>query len=390
MRQASPHLLIYVEPATRHQKYAPASVVRDRGASGQSANLPRVSRIARGRQLLCGLGMAGIVLLVPFAWRVVWEARGGGQRQSTPSYLPALEFERPREPFVEHPIAYLRDVQPRFVVLGDSMAGRIEPDVLGEIGGGPVAPILQNATGSAYWYLAFKNYVRASGVTPRWVIVFFRDTNMTDVMFRLDGPYRSKLDEVAGASEPELNAAVEARLSGGWRPVHRALDAVYRVERTREWLEPLLGAWPARIVAGPQQTRLLDRVNASFELEHLRPMAQADMAATDEEGMAFDRYVDASVLPLLLSGARDAGVRLCLIRVLRRPVGDAPSGEPEALTQYSKDLRAYVEARGGVFFDDRDDPALARLPYADGDHVAREARAPYTRRFWEKLRALEP
>jgi hypothetical protein len=222
------------------------------------------------------------------------------------------------------------------------------------------------------------------------VIVFFRDTNMTDVLFRLDGPYRSKLDEVARESEPELNAAIEARLSGRRRLVHRAFDAAYRVERTREWLEPLISAWPARIIRGEDQVRLLDRVNASFELEHLRPMAQADMAATDETGMVFDDFVNASVLPLLLSGARDAGIQLCLVRVLRRPVGDAPPGEPAALTRYSSEMRAYVEANGGVYFDDREDPALARLPYADGDHVAREARAPYTRRLWEKLRAYEP
>jgi hypothetical protein len=54
------------------------------------------------------------------------------------------------------------------------------------------------------------------------------------------------------------------------------------------------------------------------------------------------------------------------------------------------DLRAYVQARGGVLLDDRDDPALARLPYADGDHVTRDARLPYTDRFWARVAALTP
>jgi hypothetical protein len=95
-------------------------------------------------------------------------------------------------------------------------------------------------------------------------------------------------------------------------------------------------------------------------------------------------------LPLLLSEARDSGIRVCLIRVLRRPVGNASPDEPPALTQYSADLRAFVEAHGGVYFDDREDPVLADLPYADGDHVAREAREPYSRRLWEKLQTIEP
>ena len=354
-----------------------------------SGNLPRVTRTAGWWQALAGLTIAGIILATPLVWRVIWEARGG-DAQSVPSYLPALEQERPRGPFIEHPIDYLRDVQPKFVIIGDSMAGRIEPAVLGRLGGGDVAPVLQHATGSAYWYLVLKNYVIASGVSPRWVIVFLRDTNMTDVMFRLDGPYRAKLDEVARESEPELNAVVDARLGAGRRRVHRALDRFYGVERAREWVEPLINRAPAIVVAPAREQRLIDRVNASFELEHLRPLAQADMAATSEREMDFGAYVEASVLPLFLETARDRGFRVCFIRVLRRPIGDAPAEEPVALQRYSGDMKRYIEARGGVYLDDRDDPVLATLAYADGDHIARDARAPYTERLWQKLRAYEP
>lgn len=350
-----------------------------------------MSRIAGWRQALAGLALAAIILAVPLVWRLSWEVRGDTGTPDTASYLPALEDERPRAPFDGNPINYLLRAQPKFVVIGDSMAGRIDPEVLGRIGGGNVAPILQNATGSAYWYLVLKNYVMASGVDPRWVIVFFRDTNMTDVMFRLDGPYRSKLDEVAHDAEPGLNAVVERRLQGARRSVHRLIDRVYRVERTREWIEPLLSAWPAGVVAGERgQQRLLERVNAAFELEYLRPIEQADLSAANAGEMDFAASVETSVLPLFLDEASDAGFRVCFIRVLRRPVDGAPPDEPEALRRYSQDMREYIESRGGVYLDDRDDPALAGLPYADGDHVAREARAPYTRRLWQKLQALEP
>ncbi|ODS52305.1 MAG: hypothetical protein ABS36_17045 [Acidobacteria bacterium SCN 69-37] len=334
--------------------------------------------------------IAAIVLAVPLVWRWSWDWRAGSGAAIEPSYLPALELERPRGPFADHPIGFLHDVQPKFVTIGDSMAGRIDPDVLAAVGGGPVAPILQNATGSAYWYLVFHNYVLVSGVQPRWVIVFFRDTNMTDVMFRLDGPYRWKLDEVAQDTEPVLNAIVDRRVGGGRRSVHRRIDSVYRVERTREWLDPILSRWPARLVAGEAGTaRLLERTNAAFDLPRLRPMQQADMAAADDASADFDRFVEASVLPQLLDEARDAGIRLCLVRVLRRTQAGEPAVETPALARYTADLRRYVEARGAVYFDDRDDPELAALPYADGDHVAREARAPYTRRFWQKLQAFD-
>jgi len=114
------------------------------------------------------------------------------------------------------------------------------------------------------------------------------------------------------------------------------------------------------------------------------------MAATDEAAMDFGRHVNVSVLPQLLSDAREAGLRVCLIRVLRRPADGAPAAQPEAMTRYSQAMRTFVEARGGVYFDDREATDLALLPYADGDHVAREARAPYTRHLWQRLQALEP
>ena len=280
-------------------------------------------------------------------------------------------------------------MQPGIVIIGDSMAGRIDEDRLTELARVPVAPVLMNATGPAYWYLVFKNYVLESGVRPSWVLVFFRDTNMTDVTFRLDGPYRPTLDAVARDVEPELDAMVARRTSGVWGDVHRIADQLYRVKAARAWVEPALNVWPARIVAAPGRDGvLLDRVNATFTLEKLRSMAQADLETADTRDADFDRFVDASVLPLLLSAAREANVRLCLVRVMRRPVNGAPPPQSPELQRYVRDLRAYIEAHGGAFVDDYDSPELAQLPYADGDHVSRDARIPYTDHFWSKLQRL--
>jgi hypothetical protein len=355
----------------------------------RSVTLPSVRRSVIARELTACVGILAIVLAVPFGWRVVLGLWGPDTRDEVPSYLPALERARPRNPFVETPIQELRDIQPGIVIIGDSMAGRIDEDRLTALSQTPVAPVLMNATGSAYWYLVFKNYVVASGVRPRWVLVFFRDTSMTDVTFRLDGPYRLPLDGVARSVEPELNAVVARRSNGVWAGVHLAADAAYRTKAARAWIEPGLNRWPALLVAAPGRDQtLLDRVNATFTLDKLRSMAQADLASADERDADFQRYVDASVLPLLLSGARDAGLRLCFVRVMRRPVdGHAPPESPR-LRHYLNDMREYVESRGGAFMDDHDDPELARLPYADGDHISRDARVPYTDRFWPRLQQL--
>jgi len=339
--------------------------------------------------MLAGLLILAGVFATPSAWRGALALWGPSVEDQPPSYLPALEDRRLRAPFEPVVADDLRRLDPGHVIIGDSMAGRIDPDRLTELSQDAVGPILHNATGPAFWYLVLKNWVVPSGVRPEWVFIFFRDTNLTDVMFRLDGAYRGLLDQVARDREPELNAVVAARLGGGWSPVHDALNDLYRVDRAREWFEPLLLRWPARRVDPERTQRVIDRANEAFVLTNLRPMGQADIEVADVRRADVNRYAEASTLPLMLDLAREHDLRLGFVRVLRRPENGHPPDETPEMTQYIADLRAYIEARGGVLFDDRRSPELARLPYDDGDHVAREARVPYTDFFWQRLQAFE-
>ncbi|HVZ21179.1 MAG TPA: hypothetical protein VG871_08975, partial [Vicinamibacterales bacterium] len=170
-----------------------------------------------------------VVLATPLMWRAALTRWGPRIADAVPSYLPVLESRRPRRPFNAGAVDYVRETEPAYVTIGDSMAGRVDPEVLADLASAPVVPLPLNATGPAYWYLVLKNWVAASGVHPRLVIIFFRDTNLTDVTFRLDGPYRPALDEAAHDLEPELNDVVAARTRGPWHAVHETVDAVYAV-----------------------------------------------------------------------------------------------------------------------------------------------------------------
>ena len=64
----------------------------------------------------------------------------------------------------------------------------------------------------------------------------------------------------------------------------------------------------------------------------------------------------------------------------------ALAGDP--LRKYVTDLRQYLTANGADYIDDRDDPELATIAYADGDHIARDARRRYTEIFYAKLLKL--
>ena len=206
-----------------------------------------------------------------------------------------------------------------------------------------VAFLFHPATGPAWWYLAFKNHLVASGVKPRAVFVFFRDTNLTDTLFRLESLYGNALDEVAHAQEPELNAAgrrAQARrlVAGAHRGGARLPD------RRRHRLD---GAGAAPLV---RQLALSRRLGAAA----LRP-APRTSASTSPTCAAtsppicrrptrhadFARDLPTSVLPAMTALAREHGITLCFVRVQRRPTGHdaaAAVGEPAALRRRSAGL----------------------------------------------------
>jgi hypothetical protein len=205
-------------------------------------------------------------------------------------------------------------------------------------------------------------------------------------MFRLAGPYRATLDEVALDREDELDAIVAARATGAWHSVHRLVNDAYDVERARQWLEPQLAGWMAKTVAGRRRAPgFVTKMNDAFSLEHLRPIPQADLDAAADRDADFAANVRHSVLPGFLNLARERGLRVCFIRVLRRPVAGSAPPESAALRQYVADLRAYVTERGGFFLDDRDDVRLASIEYEDGDHIKRMETPRYTEWLVERL-----
>jgi hypothetical protein len=190
--------------------------------------------------------------------------------------------------------------------------------------------------------------------------------------------------------EPALDALVAARLGGPWHQVHTAANRLYGVDRTRRWLEPALSSWAARVVVGTRRRdELIRQVNDAFALDRLRPMDDADMQAAADRDADFGANVDSSVLPAMLRLARERGLRICFVRVLRRPVAGRPPVASPALTRYVADLRTYVESNGGWLIDDRDDPRMAALVYNDGDHIDRSERPRYTELFFETISRLQ-
>jgi hypothetical protein len=308
-----------------------------------------------------------------------------------PGYLPSLEIRRPRHPFNAAPIQQLRYGVPAWVFIGDSMLNtRVDPIFLGRISSRHDENVMflsHAATGPAWWYLAFKNNLVASGVRPRVVFFFFRDTNLTDTFFRLEPHYGGGiLDEVALEHEPELDAIIEARRRGLWHRAHGFLKRAYQLDVAGMWMGPLVRRWYPEWRFPDPAARVAFEASAeeTFGLDHLRHEVASDAGLA--EAPDFHRDLPASVLPLIVDLARQHDLKLCFVRVQRRPEGGHPPEESPELETYVSNLRMWIEASGALFHDDTGDPEMTLEMYRDGDHVADRRR--YTEIFRRRLDPL--
>ncbi len=154
--------------------------------------------------------------------------------------------------------------------------------------------------------------------------------------------------------------------------------------------DALARSWPAKALAGPGgPEQLQQHLNDAFTLQKLRPSLAADIASGEDELGDFGRMLPKSVLPDFLALARTYGVRLCFVRVQRRPRPDGrPPEQSETLRRYIADLQRYLDANGAVFRDDTGDPDYPLSWYTDGDHTAFRYRQQYTDLFVQKLGPL--
>ncbi len=327
-----------------------------------------------------------VAVLVPFGLRPLASAVTAGMPRG---YLPALETFRDRVPYDPTFREDIRRINPEVLFIGDSMLGsRIDPTHMTRTIRRQTWWVMQPGTGSAWWYLALKNHVLATGVRPKVVFVFFRDYNLTDLMFRLDEHFRWSIDTVAGESEPALNDAIARRRAGGWSPVHRVVENAYQAAPVRARAEQWLSDAPILRVAGERRAKTFQKaMNDLFGFERLRPMPDADMAV--EQSLAdFDEQLPQSILPEFVRLAREHGVTFVGVRVKRRPGPDGVTPQTPALREYVADLRAWLESEGGALIDDTDDAVQTLDWYKDGDHMLGSKRREYTERFARRAAAF--
>lgn len=303
----------------------------------------------------------------------------------TPVVVSHLYFDRPtKTPFDTQPLKSLRKLKPRVVLIGNSMLGsRIHPGEIAAVSHKRVALLRADGSASARFYAMMKNYVVASKTHPGWVVVFFRDDELTRPKLRTDGRYRVLLEKAMHESDREIVDILQDR------------DTPF--DFFRIGLESIS---PAFIGNSNSQLALETKFNSLFfrrskfrdprkafkELgrSHYfrKDIAVPSLDAPDLR-RPFSDVVQRSFLPLMLDLAQNNQFRVLFFRVKRR-ADFKPQRDPR-LTTYVQDLRRYVESRNAVLFDESSDPRITEELYGDGDHLSPLAQSFYTKYFWERL-----
>lgn len=307
----------------------------------------------------------------------------------------------------------LRRAKAEWVLVGNSMVNtRIDNDRLSEISGIAAHKLAKGGTQSAVWFLFLKNILAKSQQQPKWVTVFFRETDLTWPDYRIDDVNEDIIAMLSGPKEPEWKQVITARQTSGSGVCGLAGGTLASLLPS-QYLRPLSRRSVqvksfrlTRIGTGMNSTQRRVEMNERFSLPHLRHDLGSDGAPNEmqaETGMAdeindpgiyvdgpmvFDPSPDASFLPHMVALGRKMGWKMHFHRIKKRPSGGVDKQDLPLTAAYMKNLQAWLEQNGCVFTDESQDPALSLDMYADGDHIDDEAaiQQRYHESFWRRVK----
>lgn len=276
-----------------------------------------------------------------------------------------------------------------YVFIGNSMLGtRIDKEELSTMLGEEVFLLRRGGSASAVWFLQFKNYVVASQLRRKRVVIFFRDRFLTDPLYRTSGKYSKYLAEASHAEEPVLKLVLSGK-SRDWRfGIHESIKQQVPLHRFRPKFDRLLDSFGGTSMAaccesGTREENLI-AVNSLFKVDKLRRVKEGDTVATSAAKRTFGQALEGSFLPHLIKLAADHNIPLVFVRVQRRPPQEANA----SLATYIDELATYLEANGTGFIDLSTGETVPLEWYGKGDHIAPEFRKQYTAWFRRRAGAI--
>lgn len=291
---------------------------------------------------------------------------------------------REKEPFDPRPLARLKGIHPEVVLIGNSLLRtRINERLLGKSLGCKVGLMAEHGSMSARWYLYLKNYV--VGAHPKKVIIFFRDDELTQPRYRIEGRYRKAVEIAMSGDESEFVNKLREREDFEWfyfilEKIYPSFSDSYRIH------ENARGEFLVKILGQRGYNKLTRYQKPFFENGELREDLAADNAGTEKIIPLFSESLEPSFLPDIIEVAKVHKIHLAFFRVKTRHSfsrADSPD-----LANYVSDLRHYLESHGAIFIDETNATDIPLRYYSDGDHIGRRHQRDYTKLFAKRIKGL--
>jgi hypothetical protein len=281
--------------------------------------------------------------------------------------------------------------QPKIVLLGDSMLGEgIDNELFSRLVNQPSYKIAWGGSASAFWYLIIKNEICAATYKPQYILLFYRDTNLTDPTFRIDGEYRKALrlfslpqeDLVSRLAYNKNMSFLEILLNTYFPPYAQQDKIKENLDKTIKYLLPgiLLGKDPAQVDKA---------VDAIINDQNMDPELFTQSQLRFEEfnnptSTNFDKQINGSFLPEMIRLTKENGIELILVRVKRRSIAENKR-ESRSVTSYIQSLNNYLDLKGIKNFDFTDHEEIMIQHFGEGDHLNSEGKTLFTKLLAKKI-----
>lgn len=291
----------------------------------------------------------------------------------------------------------IRQTQPDFFLIGNSMVEtRINVPLLNQLSGKMFYKVSRPGSGSAVWYLFFKNIIGPSGVPAKGAIVFFRDQDLTWPRQFTQGKRAGFFRSLWSDKEPVVEKFIGPADGEAHTPV----------EQMGNWLQALYPIREEIDLAGKVHDLAMDMTPSGFgkrarRAEMDRMFAVGNLVENDAAGVVaageapsandgsrpvvFDGGPGQSFLPHMLDVAGEHSVKLYFVLVRHRPDENGIVERTLEDQAYIDDLRVFLEWRGAVLVDETPDRSIPASIYSDGSHIRADAMDWYTRKFWQRM-----
>jgi len=286
----------------------------------------------------------------------------------------------------------LNDHYQDMVLIGDSMLHYgVNFDKLSVALNEDILNIDLPGSGSTLWYLIIKNNIAEADTPPGYLVIFYRDSELTVPGLRVKGKYLEQIDEYASNNEDLL---IQYAYLNQMNPVELAAEKYLPPFNYRWKIRAHLDSYiryglPGVVLECSTDCTDLAMVRV-FGDDNLEPgilsnaIDAADNYLYTPKALDFDNQIDISFLPEIIRMCKEKNIQLIAVHMKTLHVARNPS-VAKSVDEYNKKLDEYFQDNGVIHLDFSHDARLTENLFKDSLHFNDEGRQVFTKMLAEEL-----